>query len=92
MESTGAQVGTAPPQVADYADEPAFPGFGAAADGDPLVHQRGLRDLPPFPDPAEPEAVGDPHLVQVYLVEFGFPVIWRSGRTVTPGAVISQRK
>ena len=46
-------------------------GKACAADGDPLVAERRVGDLPALADLAEPVGVGDPHVGQEDLVELG---------------------
>lgn len=58
----------------------------------PLGREHGERHPPALADRAEPVGVRYEDVVEIDLVEAGSPVIWRMGRTVTPGASIRTRK
>jgi hypothetical protein len=60
-----------PPGGRGQADHAALPRQRPAADGDPLVHQRGLRDPPAIADAADPVGVGDACVGEEHLVELG---------------------
>ena len=60
-----------PPGGRGQADHAALPRQRPAADGDPLVHQRGLRDPPAFADAADPVGLGDRGVGEEHLVELG---------------------
>ena len=55
----------------DRADHAALAGQPHAADGDALVHQRGLGDPPALADLAEAVGVGDADVGEEDLVELG---------------------
>src|SRR4051794_10913512 len=67
----GAQVGPLAPQRRAHPDHAALPRGGRAADGDALVHQGRLRDLPPGAHRPQPLRVGDAYPGQPDLVELG---------------------
>jgi len=71
VQAGGAQLGAVPPQPRHHADHAALAGDGVAADGDPLVHQRGGGHPPALADLAEPVLVGDAHVGEEHLVELG---------------------
>ena len=66
-----AQLGSRAPLLGDDPDHAGLAGRRAAADGHPLVHERGLRDPPAFADRAEALRVRDADLGQEDLVELG---------------------
>ena len=69
------------------------PARGAAADGGPFVHQRGQGDTPPAVDVARGDGRrAPPTSVKNTSLNDAPPVIWRSGRTSTPGACMSTTK
>ena len=77
-------------EVDGRCDQPEPRGRRRATDEHPLVHQRGHGHPPAVPDIAERSRRG-PHVGEVHLVELGPPVIWRSGRTSTPGCACPRR-
>jgi hypothetical protein len=71
VQTGRAKLGALPPGLGDHTDHAALARPRPAADGHPLVHQRGLRDHPARADVAEPVGVGDPHVGEEDLVELG---------------------